>query len=128
MKTRSKRTYINICQSKVFNTIQTMSKSQNPQSTFEINYFQTRSLEHIFCFLSKHLLWHRFALSADKRRKPLLGARGDYSLEKTIMNQEHPVSHLLLSSLVPFSVSALVQFFLFLYFYRIVHQQLIKYL
>lgn len=84
MKTRSKRTYINICHSKVFNTIQTMSKSQNPQCTFEINYVQTSSLKHIFCFLSKHLFRHRFALSADKRRKPLLGARGKSHLSKSI--------------------------------------------
>ena len=80
MKTRSKRTYINICQSKVFNTIQTMSKSQNPQSTFENISSNTCSLEHIFLFLAKLQFPNRFTLRADKRRQPLLGARGEMKI------------------------------------------------
>ena len=48
------------------------------KSAFEINSIQTRSFEHIFCFLTKLLFRQLFAFSADKRRQPLLGARGKW--------------------------------------------------
>ena len=76
MKTRSKRTYKNISNSTYFNDIVQTLKAQKSKSTFEINSFHTRSLEHIFYFLAKHLFRYLFAFSADKRRQPLWGARG----------------------------------------------------
>lgn len=76
MKTRSKRTYKNISNSTFFNDIVQTLKAQKSKSVFAINLLQTRSLEHIFCFLAKLLFRHRFALRADLRRQPLLGARG----------------------------------------------------
>ena len=82
MKTRSKRTYKNISKSTYFNDILQTLKTQKLKSTFEINLIQTRSLVHIFCFLAKHLFRYRFSLSADKRRQPLLGARGKNHLIK----------------------------------------------
>lgn len=47
------------------------------KSAFEINSIQTRSFEHIFCFLTKLLFRQLFAFSADKRRQPLLGGTGE---------------------------------------------------
>lgn len=76
MKTRSKRTYKNISKSTYFNDIVQTLKAQKLKSAFEINSIKTRSLEHIFCFPSELQFRHRFTLSADKRRQPLLGARG----------------------------------------------------
>ena len=76
MKTRSKRTYKNISNSTYFNDIEQTLKTQKSKSAFEIKLLQTRSLEHIFCFLAKLLFRHRFALSADKRRQPLWGHGG----------------------------------------------------
>ena len=76
MKTRSKRTYKNISNSTFFNDIVQTLKAQKSKSTFEINSIQTRTLEHIFCFLAKLLFRHRITLRADLRRQPLLGARG----------------------------------------------------
>lgn len=84
MKTRSKRTYKNISKSTDFNDIVQTLKAQKSKSAFVINSIQTRSLEHIFCFLSELLVRHRFTLSADKRRQPLLGARGKSHLSKSI--------------------------------------------
>lgn len=55
-----------------------MSKLQNMQSIFEFKRQNICSLEHIFCFLSELLFRHRFTLSVDLRRKPLLGARGKF--------------------------------------------------
>lgn len=82
MKTRSKRTYKNISNSTFFNDIVQTLKAQKLKSAFEIKSIQTRSLEHIFCFLSELLFRHLFAFSADKRRQPLLGARGKNHLIK----------------------------------------------
>lgn len=84
MKTRSvspdanssKRTYKNISNSTYFNDIVQTLKTQKLKSAFEINLIQTRSLMHIFGFLTKLLFRYHFSFSADKRRQPLLGARG----------------------------------------------------
>ena len=76
MKTCSKRTYKNISKSTYFNDIIKTLKAQKLKSAFEINLLQTRSLEHIFCYLLNLLFRHSFCLSADKRRQPLWGHGG----------------------------------------------------
>lgn len=77
---RSKRTYKNISNSTYFNDIVQTLKAQKSKSALKFNSIKTRSLEHIFCFLSELLFRHRFTLSADLRRQPLLGARGKRKL------------------------------------------------
>ena len=76
MKTRSKRTYKNISKSTYFNDIVQTLKAQKSKSALIFNSIEIRSLEHIFCFLLELMFRHRFTLSADLRRQPLLGARG----------------------------------------------------
>lgn len=80
---RSKRTYKNISNSTYFNDIVQTLKAQKSKSALKFNSIKTRSLEHIFCFLSELLFRHRFTLSADLRRQPLLGARGKITLLKS---------------------------------------------
>lgn len=94
MKTRSKRTYKNISNSTYFNDIVQTLKAQKSKSAFEINSIQTRSLEHIFCFLAKLLFRHRFTLSADKRRQPLLGARGKSGFIDSCFDVNYKQNHL----------------------------------
>ena len=60
----------------MLNCLAVALKTQKSKSAFEINLPQTRSLEHIFCFLTKLLFLYCFTLRTDLRRKPFFGHGG----------------------------------------------------